>query len=154
MKPQDFTKRYPGQVVRTTGGIYTFVPCDLPTKVSFLPEIRDECEDAMLALGRLSAIIPTLPNPDLLTEPFMRREAVLSSKIEGTKTDVGQLYLFETGEKQRIKSTLEDDDVGDAREVLNYVVALRHGLDSLKRMPICNRLLRRLAPHTNGRRSR
>ncbi len=98
----------------------------------------------MLALGRLSAIIPTLPNPDLLTEPFMRREAVLSSKIEGTKTDVGQLYLFETGEKQRIKSTLEDDDVGDAREVLNYVVALRHGLDSLKRMPICNRLLRDL----------
>ena len=112
--------------------------------MDFLPDIRDECELAMLSLGRLSAIVPNLPNPELLTEPFMRREAVLSSKIEETKTDVGQLYLFETEEKKGIGSTLDEEDSGDAREVFNYVVALQCGFDSLAKMPICNRLLREM----------
>jgi len=96
----------------------------------------------VLFRSRLGAIIPTLPNPELLTEPFIRREAVLSSKIEGTRTEVGQLYLFEAEEKKGIPTKRDSEEAKDAREVLNYVRALQHGLDSLKNMPVCNRLLR------------
>jgi Fic family protein len=131
-----------GRLVRAWegDGICAFVPNRLPAKVDFLGDIRDESEKAMFCLGKLSAIIPNLPNPELLTEPFMRREAVLSSKIEGTKTGVGQLYLFETEEKSGNKR--QDDDLGDAREVLNYVMALQHGLEQLREIPVCNRLMR------------
>jgi Fic family protein len=140
MNANQFSKRAPGRIIKTLGGICAFVPNPLPTTVDFLGDVRDETEGAMFSLGKLSSIIPALPNPELLTEPFMRREAVLSSKIEGTKTDVGQLYLFEAEEK--IGTRRDKDELGDAREVFNYVVALQRGLEELKTMPVCNRLLR------------
>jgi Fic family protein len=107
-------------------------------------EVLSETDAAMLALGELRAIIPFIPNPELITYPFLRREAVLSSKIEGTHTELGQLYLFETeaSERGRQRKTGAPDD---AKEVLNYVVALEHGLRELRNgMPICNGLLRRM----------
>lgn len=76
--------------------------------------------------------------------PFLRREAVLSSRIEGTKTEVEQLYLFEADEPQ---STGADSEAKrDARQVLNYVRALSYGFQSLNNRPISNSftLLKRL----------
>lgn len=139
MNPADFTSGRTGKLEETDKGVYAFVPNPLPLRMTFSREIRDASERALLALGKLDAIVPALPNPELLTEPFMRREAVLSSKIEGTNTELGQLYLFETEERLGVRPRA---DSGDAREVLNYVRALEHALHALDKMPICNRLLR------------
>jgi len=77
------------------------------------------------ALGRLAGAGRSLPNPHLLIQPFLRREAVLSSRIEGTVTQLGQLFLFDLG--------LEDPlDRDDAIEVANYVRALESGLKQIE----------------------
>lgn len=139
MKPSDFTSKRTGRFEKIDKDVYAFVPNPLPRRLDFSREIRDASESALLALGKLDAIIPALPNPQLLTAPFMRREAVLSSKIEGTNTELEQLYLFETEERIGARQRA---DSGDAGEVLNYVRALQYGLNALDKMPICNRLLR------------
>ena len=81
----------------------------------------------------LAGVGETLPNPHLLIRPFLRREAVLSSKIEGTQTSISDLFLFEASGARR-------DRLGDAREVANYVHALEHGLSQLERLPLSVRL--------------
>ncbi|HVA50919.1 MAG TPA: Fic family protein [Pirellulales bacterium] len=141
MDPKSFTKRSPGRLVHTPFGCSAFVPDKLPTKLELSMALERANEAALLALGELRAIIPGLPNPNLLTQPFMRREAVLSSKIEGTRTELEQLYLFETEEKNGGNVVQEADD---AREVHNYVRALEHGLQRLSQMPVCNRLIKEM----------
>jgi len=89
------------------------------------------------ALGELKGVGQMLPNPDLLIGPFLRREAVSSSRIEGTETDFEQLVLFEADEG-------EGDNFDDHREVSNYVAATRHGLDRLKTLPVSLRMMREI----------
>ena len=91
-------------------------------------------DEASRAVARLDGIGETLPNPGLLSAPFLRREAVLSSRIEGTQASVSDVYVAEaTGEPR-----------GDAREVANYVRALQIGMERLDELPICVRLAREL----------
>ncbi|PYY08154.1 MAG: hypothetical protein DMG69_16505, partial [Acidobacteria bacterium] len=78
-----------------------------------------------------------LPNPHILIRPFVRREAVLSSKIEGTQATLGELLAAEAG-------ATVDRSPDDLREVGNYVVALEHGISRLKKLPLCVRLAREL----------
>ena len=87
------------------------------------------------ALGELSGVGRTLQNPFLLVRPFMRREAVASSKIEGTVTNLPQLLLFELD-----RGT--DRAPSDAKEVLNYVRALEFALAQLDTLPISGRLIK------------
>ena len=92
--------------------------------------------EAFFALGQLRMVGVLLPNPHLLIHPFVRREAVLSSRIEGTVTRLDQLLLFEAQEE----ATDGDSDVA---EVVNYINALEYGLKRLgDGMPLCLRLLR------------
>jgi Fic family protein len=90
---------------------------------------------ADLALGTLSGLGETLPNPHLLIYPFIRREAVLSSRIEGTQASLSDLLLFEATkvEKQR-----------DVQEVQNYVCAVEYGIKRLDELPLSLRLIREL----------
>jgi Fic family protein len=81
----------------------------------------------------LAGVGETIPNPHLLIAPFMRREAVLSSRIEGTQASLSDLFMYEASGKRRIK--------GDVVEVANYVQALEHGLTLLNDLPICVRLM-------------
>jgi Fic family protein len=141
MDAKSFTKRSPGRLLNTPFGCPAFVPEKPPTKLELSLALERANEAALLALGELRAIIPGLPNPKLLTQPFMRREALLSSKIEGTRTELEQLYLFETEEKTGGSFV---DEVDDAREVHNYVRALEHGLERLSQMPVCNRLIKEM----------
>jgi Fic family protein len=78
-----------------------------------------------------------LPNPHLLIRPFVRREAVLSSRIEGTQATLGELLAAEAG-------AAVDRSPEDLREVANYVVALEHGIGRLKKLPLSLRLVREL----------
>jgi Fic family protein len=86
------------------------------------------------ALSELAGVARTLPNPHLLIGPFIRREAVLSSRIEGTRASLSDLFFFEAGGER-------GDDDNDVREVANYVKALDHGLSRLKDLPVSLRLI-------------
>jgi Fic family protein len=141
MKRTDFTSNSPGRTVSIGKELIAFIPDPLPPELALTPRISGLCDDAMIALGGLRQIIPFLPNPHLMTGPFLRREAVLSSKIEGTYTNLEQLYLFEA---EGNEAGGQGPDASDAREVLNYVRALQHGLARIKEIPICGRLLKEM----------
>jgi Fic family protein len=121
-----------------------FTPHELPPSIEISREAVHLSGKCMHSLGALEASIENLPSPELITSPFLRREAVLSSKIEGTHTELDQLYLFEA--EQADEEPLEDAEPKslDAREVWNYVRALEYGLERVASLPICNRLLKEM----------
>ncbi len=118
--------------------VRAFVPHPLPPvpPVHITPDRQRLLERALLACGRLDAITALLPDPDLFLYSYVRREAVLSSQIEGTQSSLCDLLLFELDE---VPGAPFDDVV----EVSNYVAALEHGLQRLREgFPLSNRLLR------------
>ena len=124
-----------GRLIRAVGGYRAFVPNPLPPELDWDNPLVTLISRADLALGTLSGLGETLPNPHLLIYPFIRREAVLSSRIEGTQSSLSDLLLFEATrvEKQR-----------DVREVQNYVRAMEYGLKRLEELPLSLRLIREL----------
>lgn len=117
-----------------------FVPVPLPPKpqVDWTPALRRRFDDALLAVGRLDAITSLLPNASLLLYSFVRKEAVLSSQIEGTQSSLADLLLYEIDEQPGVP-------IDDAREVSRYVAALEHGLARLRGgLPMCLRLIREM----------
>lgn len=137
MQTSDFTASAPGKLVRNLSGQWTFVPAPLPPKLDLDLETLEKLSEANLAVGQLEGIGHRLPNPHLLIGPFLRREAVLSSRIEGTLATAEELVLFEI-------APTEPPKPGDVREVSNYVKALHHGLHRLLRLPISLRLIREM----------
>jgi Fic family protein len=106
--------------------------------VVWTPELRARFDEALLALGRLDGVTRLLPDTSLLLYTYVRREAVLSSMIEGTQSSLSDLLLFEL---DQMPGALVDD-VG---EVSNYVAALEHGLKRLSEgFPISLRLIREI----------
>lgn len=137
MDPSEFTDNAPGELVKTIEGLWAFVPHPLPPTFDIGPTTVSRLSAADFALGQLRGIGQTLPNAQLLITPFLRREAVLSSRIEGTIASVDQLVLFEV-EPSRDP---ENPDVG---EVANYVSAMKFGLARLETLPVSLRLIREL----------
>src|SRR4051812_41945938 len=95
MQPSHFSPDAPGGLVRAGQGYWTFVPNPLPPKLALDWDVFRRLSAADQALGELRGVGRMLPNPHLLIRPFLRREAVSSSRIEGTVTDLQQLLLFE-----------------------------------------------------------
>jgi len=126
----------PGQKV-SQGSHSAFVPAPLPPELNWTPRLIGALSDADRLVGRLAGEGGRLPNPHILIRPFVRREAVLSSKIEGTQATLGELLAAEAG-------AIVDRSPEDLREVGNYVVALEHGISRLKKLPLCVRLTRKL----------
>jgi Fic family protein len=123
---------------RVSQGSYSaFVPAPLPPQLNWTPRLIGALSDADRLVGRLAGEGGRLPNPHILIRPFVRREAVLSSKIEGTQATLGELLAAEAG-------AIVDRSPEDLREVGNYVVALEHGISRLKKLPLCVRLTRKL----------
>jgi Fic family protein len=144
MLETDFEKTFPGELVPTALGCKAFVPDRLPPCFGPEREIGQLHDQALLRLGELRAVVPSLPNPALISRPFLRREAVLSSKIEGTHTEIEGLYLFETTKDDKRANSDRTEASKDAQEVSNYVDALNYGLEQLASMPVCNRLLKEM----------
>ncbi len=120
-------------------GFWAFHPEPLPRRLDLPQEVVTLLDEATGAVHRLGGVGRLIPNPHLLIGPHLRLEAVLSSRIEGTKTDVGQLLRFEVGEAPPAS------EADDAREVQNYVFAMEHGLRRVREgFPISIRLLREL----------
>lgn len=131
-----FTSHRLGNVRRTLEGYRAYYPAPIPRQLDYDPITVKKLTDATAALHRLAGASRLLPSPDLLMGPYVRIEAVLSSKIEGTQTSVGELLLFEADDPG------DDLPEGDLREVINYTRALDHALHGLERLPLSIRLLR------------
>jgi len=127
----------PGRHILCPGGYRAFVPDPLPPETPWTPELVRALSDADRTIGRLAGEGGRLPNPHLLIRPFVRREAVLSSRIEGTQATLGELLAAEAG-------AAVERSPADLREVGNYVVALEYGIKRLKKLPLSLGLLREL----------
>ena len=112
-----------------------FVPDPLPREMPLSPSLILQLDNATRAVATLVGVGETLPNPSLLILPFMAREAVLSSRIEGTQASLSDLFRYEASGRRRPH--------GDVLEVQNYVRALREGLRLLETLPLSVRLLNR-----------
>ena len=129
--------RVPGKKMRCPGGYLAFVPDPLPPELNWTPKLVAALSDADRLIGRLAGEGGKLPNPHLLMRPFVAREAVLSSRIEGTQATLGELLAEAAGASV-------DRSPHDLREVANYVVALEHGLRRLEKLPLSLRLIREI----------
>ena len=128
--------------VSTVGGetVRAFVPKPLPAEPALVidPGLRERLDRALLALGRLDSISTLLPSTELFLYTYVRKEAVLSSQIEGTQSSLSDLLLFELDEAPGAP-------LDDVVEVSNYVAALEHGLSrTRKELPLSNRLIREI----------
>src|SRR2546430_8647187 len=138
MNPADFRAPEAGRFGGAKGGYDAFLPAPLPPKLVHAAELVLALSRAVAALSELSGLGRPLPTPHLLLAPYVRREAVLPSGIEGTMTTLRDLLLEEVVEGAARR------DPADVREVRNYVAALEHGVARLKTLPLSLRLLREL----------
>ena len=126
----------PGTMIKQ-GSYSAFLPASLPPELAWNARLIGALSDADRLLGRLAGEGGRLPNPHLLIRPFIRREAVLSSKIEGTQATLGELLAAEAGADV-------NRSPDDLREVANYVSALEHGIRRLRKLPISIRFVSEL----------
>ncbi|MCK4419575.1 Fic family protein [Candidatus Aerophobetes bacterium] len=128
-----------GNYISQPQGYKTFIPKPLPPDppLSMDEELIDLLSKAARAIGRLDGITEVLPNPDLFIAMYVRKEAVISSQIEGTQSSLIDILEYEiTGEKRRFPS-----DIG---EVINYIDAMNYGLERVKSLPLSLRLIREI----------
>jgi len=128
-----------GRVVQQPAGFRAFVPAPLPPDppLQLGDTLQRLLSRADQALGRLDGIAERLPNPDLFVAMYVRREAVLSSQIEGTQSTLEDVLAFELDPGSNRQPF-------DTREVVNYVEAMNHGLERLDTLPLSLRLIREI----------
>lgn len=130
-------KNRAGVFRKQTRGFATFIPAAFPPEDLQLDPLADLLERATLALGRLVGSAEILPDPDLFVFMYVRREAVLSSQIEGTEASLVDLLEYEAQMER-------SDRRVDVREITNYIDALRFGLERVKDLPPSLRLIREI----------
>jgi len=137
MDPRDFQSPDAGRAIQTPQGYTAFIPAPLPPKLVYDEKLVVALSRADTALSELSGLGRQLPSPHLLIAPYVRREAVLSSRIEGTRASLSDILVNE------IQSSAPKEDA-DVREVRNYVIALEYGIKRLHDLPLSLRLVREL----------
>ena len=137
MNPKDFIAPQAGRVVQATQGYWAFLPAPLPPKLDYDAELVKLLSRADAALSELSGLGRLLPNPHLLIAPWMAREAVLSSRIEGTRASLSDVLIDKVGGER--EGAKPPDDLAEVR---NYIVALEHGIEMLPKLPLSLRLVR------------
>ena len=124
-----------GAFVAQPSGYRAFLPAPLPPDppIELEGELLSLLSDANIALGRLDGVVKVIPDPEFFVAMYVRREAVLSSQIEGTQSTLEDLLEVE----------LEPDaqDRGDVGEIVNYIAAMNHGLARLHELPLSLRLI-------------
>ncbi|MHB1187687.1 Fic family protein [Thiobacillus sp.] len=135
---KDFSDTASGRLLDTPQGYLAFVPNPLPPPINFDMPLALALSKADAALSELSGLGGQLPNPHLLISPYIKREAVLSSRIEGTKASLSDLLIDEIEDGQ----AREPSD--DVKEVRNYVRALEFGVQRLETLPLSLRLIREI----------
>jgi len=143
MNPERFVQPS-GHLLQETapdGHYWAFVPDPLPPRFEPTFKLMARLSEADRALSQLAGLGMNLANPHLLIQPFIRREAVLSSRIEGTRTDIADLYAYQA---QLTLPGMEAPPSDDTQEVVNYVNALEYGVQRLDTLPISKRFMREL----------
>jgi len=129
MERDNFDETAPGEIVPTTtpkGTYSAFRPDPLPPSVS-TEQLITPLAEATQALGRLHGIGPRVGSREILIEPFIRKEALESSQIEGTHATLSDIYAYEAGQE----TLIDEDRQQGTQEVVNYLYALTHGLDAI-----------------------
>lgn len=128
-----------GRYLQQPTGYRAFIPAPLPPDppLDLSGPLRERLSEADYALGRLDGAVLTLPNPDLFVFMYVRKEAVLSSQIEGTQSSLQNLLAAEA-------QLFDPDTPRDVNEVANYVRAMNHGLARLADLPVSVRLIREI----------
>jgi Fic family protein len=128
-----------GRYVRQPTGYRAFIPAPLPPDppLALSGPLQEALSAADYALGRLDGAVLTLPNPDLFVFMYVRKEAVLSSQIEGTQSSLQNLLAAEA-------QLFDPETPKDVQEVANYVRALNHGLARMTELPVSVRLIREI----------
>ena len=128
-----------GRYVRQLAGYRAFLPLPLPPEPPVRTEgaVQSALSRADMALGRLDGSIQTLPNANLFVYMYVRKEAVLSSQIEGTQSSLQDVLAAEA-------QILSPERPSDVEEVVNYVAAMNHGLARLNDLPVSVRLIREI----------
>jgi Fic family protein len=137
-----FASNPPGRLVPIEadwGRDHAFIPNDLPPEWEFPPDLWPLLADAKQQMGILEGVGRNLPNPAILLRPLADREAIQSSRLEGTYASPRELLLFELDPRE---SRSEGDPLNDHREVFNYRQALHHGSTTV--LPVSVRLIKEL----------
>jgi len=134
LNPKEFDPSSPGRCIKVPTGYWAFIPHPLPPHIRYDTPLIHLLSEADRLLGELSGTGRLLANPYLLIDPYVRREAVSSSRIEGTQASLNDLFFFEVSEKESIRAP-------DVREVRNYVRAMEYGIERLRDFPISVRLI-------------
>ncbi len=135
MKRSDFKQNAPGKIVKTSTGYHAFIPAPLPPKIKWSDKLLSLLSKADRGIAQLSEVGASFPAPQVVVRPFIRREAVVSSRIEGTQTSLQELLTYEARQLPLFENP-------DAHEVHNYVKALDFGLKRVGSLPISQRLIR------------
>jgi len=132
-------KKSGGRFVKQEGGYRAFIPESLPPTppIEYSKQIQSILSEADRALGRLDGIITVLPNPNLFLAMFVKKEALLSSQIEGTQASLEGVLEFEAG-------MLPEENINEIKEVVNYVKALNYGVERLQDFPFSLRLIKEI----------
>jgi Fic family protein len=138
MNQEEFRHSDSGKVIHTRQGYWAYIPNPLPPNIQWSLAVVSALSEADRGLSRLNTFAAALPFYQTLIMPFVRREAVLSSRIEGTRASLADLYTYEA----RQLSFLEPVD--DVSEVFNYVRALEYGLERVKTLPVSLCLIREI----------
>jgi Fic family protein len=127
-----------GKLVTQTGGYKTFVPEKLLPSPALRIEgsLQNLLSQADMALARLDGMGYFLPNADLFIAMYVRKEALLSSQIEGTQASLEDIFEYESGDKP--------ENINDVAEVINYIRALNYGMERLKTFPMSLRLIKEI----------
>ena len=145
MRFESFVAPAAGELVQSPQGAWAFVPAPLPPAIEYTPPLVKRLSAADAALGELSGLGRKMLNPHLLIAPYLRQEAVLSSRIEGTQASLSDLFQDELQDaRDKPSASDETNPVNDAPEVRNYVLAMEHGLRRLSALPVSLRLVREL----------
>jgi Fic family protein len=130
-----------GRTVAQASGYLAYVPAGLPPEPAVIldAEAIDLLSRADQALGRLDGVATLLPYPDLFVGMYVRKEALLSSQIEGIDSTLDEVIRFEEGDQPS-----EGKRFHDTAEVVNYVRALKHGIERLADLPLSLRLIREI----------
>jgi Fic family protein len=126
-----------GQTLKVPQGYRTYVPNPLPPEFTWNTALITELSEANHIMGKLSRESSYLPNPHLLIRPFVAREAVSSSKIEGTQATLGEILANDAGGE--VNSSPDD-----LKEVSNYILALEYGIEQLRNSSLSLKLIQQL----------
>ncbi len=128
-----------GKYVKQPLGYRAFIPNPLPPNppIKYDGELRSLLSQADRALARLDGVTTVLPNPELFVGMFVKKEALLSSQIEGTQASLEGVLKFEA-------DITPSEDINEIKEVINYIKALNYGIGRLKELPMSNRLIKEI----------